>query len=137
MKTLNELMDEVRDLNLRNGWRDPREVETVDPDGIPVGKALVHTSFVELMALITTECSEAVDAYRDHRLADATSVGKCAFGQCDNHPHKPEGVGSELADVFIRLLDVCDIFGIDLEAEYERKMSFNRTRPFRHGGKAL
>ena len=126
MKTLNELMDEVRDLNLIQGWRNPREVVTVDPDGIPVGKALVHTSMVELLALIGTECSEAIDAYRDYKLADIRG---------DNG--KPEGVRSELADIFIRLLDVCDIFGVDLEMEYERKMAFNRTRPFRHGGKTL
>src|SRR5262249_40737012 len=40
-------------------------------------------------------------------------------------------------DVLIRLLDVCDIYGIDLATEYERKMAFNRTRPYQHGGRTL
>jgi NTP pyrophosphatase (non-canonical NTP hydrolase) len=30
---------------------------------------------------------------------------------------------------------VCHVYGIDIEAEYERKMAFNWTRPYRHGGK--
>jgi len=46
-----------------------------------------------------------------------------------------EGVGSEFADVFIRLLDYCSRFDVDLEAEYERKMAYNRTRPYRHGNR--
>jgi hypothetical protein len=46
-----------------------------------------------------------------------------------------QGVGSEFADVFIRLLDYCARFGVDLEAEYERKMAYNQTRPYRHGNR--
>ena len=34
---------------------------------------------------------------------------------------------------FLRLC--CEKYGIDLEAEYERKMEYNRTRPYRHGNK--
>jgi hypothetical protein len=29
------------------------------------------------------------------------------------------------------------MFGVDLAAEYERKIKFNRSRPYRHGGKAI
>lgn len=43
----------------------------------------------------------------------------------------------KLADVFIRLLDMVDVYDFDLEAEYERKMAYNRTRPYRHGGRTL
>lgn len=50
---------------------------------------------------------------------------------------KPEGVGSELADTLIRLLDTADVFGIDLGFEYERKVAYNRTRSFQHGGRTL
>jgi NTP pyrophosphatase (non-canonical NTP hydrolase) len=114
-------------------------------------------------------------------------------------PAKPEGVGSEFADVLIRLVDMADVFGIrlsgydhladlrapmsdsrfpvvtfgdhmtwlhreisaavisparlalvlrtlvtiartygiDLESEYVRKMAYNRTRPYQHGGRTL
>jgi NTP pyrophosphatase (non-canonical NTP hydrolase) len=50
---------------------------------------------------------------------------------------KPEGVGSELADVLIRLLDMADVFGLDLTFEYERKVAYNRTRAHQHGGRTL
>jgi hypothetical protein len=39
---------------------------------------------------------------------------------------------------FLRaLVTVARRFGFDLMAEYERKMTHNRTRDFRHGGKRL
>jgi NTP pyrophosphatase (non-canonical NTP hydrolase) len=93
-------------------------------------------TFLEGMALLHSEVSEAVEAWRQWGTADATAV----LDECDpdreiGMPPKPEGVGSEFADVLIRLLDDCAIFGIDLEAEYERKMTYNRSRPYRHGGK--
>lgn len=47
------------------------------------------------------------------------------------------GVASEFADVLIRLLDECYRHDVDLEAEYERKMAYNRTRAYRHGGRTL
>jgi hypothetical protein len=75
--------------------------------------------------------SEALEAWRRWGTDDATHDAEYP----DRLNPKPEGVGSEFADIFIRLLDDCDRFGIDLRAEYERKMSYNRTRAYRHGGK--
>jgi NTP pyrophosphatase (non-canonical NTP hydrolase) len=42
---------------------------------------------------------------------------------------------AELAGVLKFLLELCDFYDIDLQAEYDRKMAYNRTRPYRHGGK--
>lgn len=50
---------------------------------------------------------------------------------------KPEGVPIELADVIIRVADMCGRYGIDLEAALRIKQVFNRTRPRKHGGKAI
>lgn len=88
-------------------------------------------TFGDCMALLHSEVSEALEAYRDHGIHDATEeVGP------DEIP-KPEGVGSEFADVFIRLLDDCLRYNIDLFREFRRKMDYNWTRSFRHGGKRL
>jgi len=48
---------------------------------------------------------------------------------------KPEGFGIELADAQIRLAELAEYAGIDLEHLVELKMAYNATREFRHGGK--
>ena len=42
-------------------------------------------------------------------------------------------IGEELADVFIRLADACEVLGVDLENEVIKKMKINETRPHLHG----
>jgi NTP pyrophosphatase (non-canonical NTP hydrolase) len=122
-KTIPEMTAEVRAVNVQKGWR--------SADGGPGSN-----TFGDYIALLHSELSEALEAFRDWRLQDMTA----AFPS-DDAPKgalpKPEGVGSEMADVLIRLLDMCDVFGIDLQAEYERKVAYNRTRPYQHGGRTL
>lgn len=50
---------------------------------------------------------------------------------------KPEGVGPELADTIIRILDYSENHGLDMDFEVERKMAHNQQRPIRHGGSHL
>jgi len=109
---------QVLEVNTAAGWRGP---DAPAP------------TFLESMALLHTEVSEAVEAFRVHGLADATA--DTTHGRIGLP--KPEGVGSELADVLIRLLDSADLFGIDLADEYARKLAYNRTRTHRHGGKRI
>jgi NTP pyrophosphatase (non-canonical NTP hydrolase) len=123
-KSLEEMTDEVRKVNVEHGWRDGTN------------------TFGDYIALLHSECSEALEAYRDWRLEDASQrvcEGKKRHGPEGGQAHlcKPEGIGSEFADILIRLLDTCDVYGIDLAREYERKISYNRTRPYQHGGRTL
>lgn len=113
--SLGEMTQDVVDVNKANGWYDD------------------NRTFGDGIALIHSELSEALEAYREYGLEDMTDV----YLHPDESLAKPEGVGSELADVFIRLLDTCARYGIDLEAEYLRKHEFNKTRGYRHGGKLL
>lgn len=69
-----------------------------------------------------------LEAYRETGLADATAEAPDA---------KPEGFGSECADVLIRLLDTCKRRGVNLAFEFERKLEHNKSRGYRHGGKTL
>lgn len=112
MKDIRVMQAETVEIEQLLGWKGPE---------VPLN------SFGDSMALLHSEVSEAFEAYRDYGLLDQTATPGA----------KPEGVGSEFADVLIRLLSSCDQYGIDLVAEYERKVAFNRTRSHRHGGKAL
>jgi hypothetical protein len=50
-------------------------------------------------------------------------------------PWKPEGVPSELADILIRTLELCDEFELDPVAIVTEKYTYNTTRSRMHGGK--
>lgn len=73
-----------------------------------------NTSRVELLALIHSEVSEALEADRN-----------------GNYVNFKE----ELADICIRVFSLCGVEGIDLHKEIIKKMAKNKRRPYRHGGK--
>ena len=188
------MMNEVEDVNRTKGWYDEKNLTSG-----------------ELLALLHSEVSETLEAFRRWGLADATKPVRSEYGKhgevIRDIPSKPEGVGSEFADILIRLLDMSrrlnvdldsaykqhssgrfgvngnfgcavnvmhmhisrlafefenyprfddelsisyyyvrilkyliqwsEFLDIDLEAEYKRKMAYNRTREYRHGGKLL
>lgn len=111
---LNELAEKCWDTANEKGWYDePR-------------------SFGDAIALMHSELSEALEAYRKHGFISWYSPADFFDG-----PHKPEGVEYEFADTIIRLLDACHNFGINIQQAVDVKMEYNRTRPYRHGGKKL
>jgi len=179
--TLADMTAEIVENNRRLGWHD-------NPP-----------AFTEAMAMLHSEVSEALEAWRVWGLADGTAGSAISPG--GDPGAKPEGIGSEFADILIRLLDdgylygvdlereaaagalilgssfpdnintlhnliarasmfwqdepdanawrrelgavliflrqLCELYGVDLDAEYKRKAAYNRTRAFRHGGKRL
>lgn len=81
--------------------------------------------FSELIALLHSEVSEAFEAFREGAPFCSTYLTE----------GKPEGIPIELADVAIRLFDMCGYYNIDLEEAIRVKMAYNETREYRHGGK--
>lgn len=95
----------------------------------------------ELM-LIVTELGEAHEEIRTSPFPmDVTyyrdELGNPTLEEFDanGNPRKPEGLGSELADVQIRLGDTVHRRGIRLGMEVLRKAIYNASRALRHGGK--
>ena len=182
VKTLAQMTAEIVENNTAKGWYEN------------------CATFPEAMAMLHSEVSEALEAWRKHGLEDFTCRGHVHTHGYGNQLCKPQGVGSEFADIFIRLLDdawlfgevdleptlvlpsgfdvsrsfpanmntlhnmisnvfivasnsetyakllgailvflrqLCEEYGIDLPAEYERKAAYNRSRPYRHGGKRI
>lgn len=119
-RVFKRMEDEVYRLNHSKGWyEDPRSVG-------------------DLCALLHSEVSEVLDAYRKRGFESKGSTitrfpegGSVEPGLWE----KPDDVGSEMADILIRLLDMAKRWEIDLVAEYERKMRYNWTRPYQHGDK--
>jgi NTP pyrophosphatase (non-canonical NTP hydrolase) len=82
---------------------------------------------VELIALCHSELSEALEDYRNGRRIDAI------YYEND----KPSGIPIELADVVIRVFDICGAFNIDLQRAINIKHEYNLKRPYKHGGKVI
>lgn len=105
--TLEDLSASIRLWAIEKGWVRPGAQRLVG----------------NMIANIHSEVSEAWEEYRGNRMSTEIVAGK------------PEGFPSEMADIIIRVLDTCTEFDIDIGREIELKMGYNRTRPWRHGGK--
>ena len=104
---INEYIEKIHEWARLKGWWD------------------VPRAFPELVALAHSELSEALEDYRNGRDCNETYL----------EGEKPCGIPSELADLFIRVFDMCGYYNIDLEEALKIKMEYNEKRPYRHGGK--
>jgi NTP pyrophosphatase (non-canonical NTP hydrolase) len=109
MPNMNDWRDAVYTTALNHGWWDDE-----------------NPNIPEKIALMHSELSEALEEYRN---------GDSPTGFRLSNTGKPEGFSVELADVIIRVLDLCGHYGIDIEQVLEKKHTYNLTRPHRHGGK--
>lgn len=120
MKTslhLRTWQQDAHELALKKGW-------WTDPStGNPVA---AEAKIPEAIALIHSELSEALDEFRNNRMATYTGENG-----------KPEGFAIELADTVIRIMDLCGALNIDLEEAVALKHEYNKTRPYRHGNKRI
>lgn len=187
---------------------DERLVNDIHENAVAHGWWDEERSYAEIIALIHSELSEALEEYRNHKPdiyyvvdmeQDNGQVVPCIrtdWGDGSFDEEKPEGVAVELADTVIRILDYCgrkgikivetletrraafdtytlpeliaechcllsmayhDIalsrqcfaecisiidywcenHGINLETTVRLKHVYNKTRPYRHGGKKI
>lgn len=122
-KPLNELAEKVHLTAKEKGWWDGYFGDGVYSTGIDKKKA--EKRIPEALANVHAEISEALEDYRDGNM----SMTFAADG-------KPVGFPTEMADTIIRIIDLCCALGIDIDKAIAKKAEYNKTRAYRHGGKA-
>ena len=110
MSQINDLCREAHETAKEKGWHETP---------LATGDFIANTH---------AELSEAFEEYR---------AGKPIKEIYDSGFDKPEGFPIELADVIIRIADFCGLHEIDLEEAIRFKMTYNKTRSHRHGGKIV
>ena len=107
---ITELKKEIYESALAKGWWENSK-ET------PMDKVI----------LFHNEISEAVEEFRNgHELTEIYIKDG-----------KPEGFPIEIADCIIRMLDFCQRYNVPIEQALRTKIDYNKTRPYRHGGKKI
>jgi len=103
----------------------------------------------ELLMLIVSELGEALDAHRSGRIYNLKQNGTlkesiesmwleqyALYDEAVEDEFFVEKVKDtfedELADVVLRVTDLCGLLGIDLETHIKAKMRYNATRPYKH-----
>lgn len=133
---LNQLATEIHQNAIEHGWWEKER------------------ELPEILMLCVSELSEALEEYRENRVdtwnqcflegesCSFVDMMNCPYSdmengeyRCDHRGEKPEGVYVEMIDCMIRILDYLGHVGVDVDSMIREKMEYNKTRPYRHGGK--
>ena len=106
----------------------------------------------EILMLVVSELAEALEALRKDHYADKAAV-KDLYNDIEINKYEDEfnimsgpwkagfeaniksSFEDEIADVAIRLFDLCGGLNIDLQKHIELKMMYNSMRGYKHGKK--
>lgn len=129
------VIEEIRALCIDKGWRENVPEGMLREPYEQVPERYTEYIFAAYIALAHSELTEALEAFRDKIWSNTREP--VTFDEGPSSPAKPIGVGPELADVIIRVLDMCDIWKIDINHEIQRVLQYGWTRPYKHGGRDL
>lgn len=108
---------------------------TGNPDDAAYADYLEDIETGNRQMLIVGELGEAHEEVRAGHPDTETYYAAGAKHPDNGTLQKPEGVPSEYADVFIRLMDEAGKAGIDIADAVKEKLEYNDTRMPLHGGK--
>jgi NTP pyrophosphatase (non-canonical NTP hydrolase) len=122
MKGLNDLAQEIHNNAKSKGFFDSEK------------------NIGEMLCLIHSEVSEALEADRNNKYCQKNmNVVLGWVGDEDFKEYYKTNIKGcfeeEMADVLIRILDLCAFKKIDIEAHIEAKMRINSLREHKHGKK--
>ena len=122
---INKLSKEIHAINVKNGFYEHEK------------------NIGEMLCLIHSEVSEALECDRQDQYSNIIDLeAKALLEEKDNAVFKAwfkeevkDSFEDELADVMIRVMDLADFKGIDLEFHIKAKMRYNSLRAYKHGKK--
>jgi NTP pyrophosphatase (non-canonical NTP hydrolase) len=118
--TLKQLCQESHRIAMSKGFWELIRAELEDGT---IVEQLEERNPSELLMLVVSELGEACEALR------------CDNRQYGSKKWAKDTYEDEIADCFIRLADLCEAQGIDIEWQISKKMSYNKKRPKKHGKK--
>jgi len=110
---INELIESAhRNAKNKGFWEDWHQAISTGVATERIRKNMQNNAIGNRLMLISGEVSEAHEALRKKDSAN---------------------FAEELADIVIRVADLCGGLNIDLEQEVIKKMKINESRPYKHG----
>lgn len=112
-----------------------------DNDNLPTKLMLLVSETAEWLELyrsgtLDEPCEKRVPKHGTDGVSDNDSQRVGIIDGKAPEGHRPiTRQEEEAADIFLRLLDMCERWGIDLARVTLAKMQYNETREHRHGGK--
>jgi len=131
--TIKKLCKQAHKIAIEKGfWTDTSKHEVYHKKGIPTSKICRNLS--ELLMLVVTEISEACEALRNNK-RQSTQKYEYRNGKQVKIAKKKwfkDTFEDELADAVIRICDLAESEGVDLEWQIRKKMEYNKKRSTKH-----
>lgn len=124
MKTISQLQKEVHENAILKGWYEKEK-------SVPEHLALIHSEVSEALEADRNDVAVGIGTLASEILETPTA----AEFKDEFEEWLKDTFADELADIVIRVMDLAEWKGIDLQAHIEAKMRYNAMRKYKHGGK--